>query len=99
MKGLLLDVDYAEEEAQPCIRLFLKSRTGTVVAIDPTFEQYFYVTTSNAEKVAKLISKLELSERERTIKPKSVDIVERTFLCHKVEVLRVAFTTQRICRR
>lgn len=91
MKGLLLDVDYAEEEAQPCIRLFLKSETGVVVAIDPTFEQYFYVTTSNAEKVAKLISKLELSEHGRTIKPKSVDIVERTFLGHKVEVLKVAF--------
>jgi len=91
MKGLLLDVDYAEEEAQPRIRLFLKSGTESVVAIDPTFEQYFYVTTSNAEKVAKLISKLELTESGRTIKPKSVDIVERTFLGHRVEVLKVAF--------
>jgi len=88
---LLLDVDYAEEEAQPRIRLFLKSGAETVVAIDPTFEQYLYATTTNAGKVAKLISKLELSERGLTIKPKSVDIVERTFLGHEVEAVKVTF--------
>ena len=91
MKGLLLDVDYAEEEAQPRIRLFLKSGADMIVAIDPTFEQYLYVTASDAEKTAKLISKLELSEHGRTLKPKSVNVFKRTFLGSEIETVKVAF--------
>ena len=90
MKGLLLDVDYAEEEAQPRIRLFLKSGAETVVAIDPTFEQYLYVITSDAKK-AKLISKLELSEYGRILKPKSAELVKRTLLGREVEAVKVTF--------
>jgi DNA polymerase I len=91
MKGLLLDIDYAEEDAQPRIKLFLKGGADTVVAVDPTFEQYLYATASDTEKAAKLISKLELSEYGRTLKPKSVELVKRTLLGREVEAVKVTF--------
>lgn len=91
MRGLLLDVDYAEEEEQPCVRLFVKNGIETVMAIDPSFEQYLYVVASDSNKTAKLISKLELSERGQTVKPKSVKIVKRTFLGREVEAIKVSF--------
>ena len=91
IKGLLFDVDYAEEEAQPRIRLFLKSGGETIVAIDPTFEQYLYVTANDPRKVARLISKLELSEHGRTVKLKSIDIVKRTFLGRETDAIKVTF--------
>ncbi|MDI6643021.1 MAG: DNA-directed DNA polymerase [Candidatus Hodarchaeaceae archaeon] len=92
MKGLLLDVDYAEEEMQPCIRLFIKSGSETLVAIDPSFEQYLYATASDPEKAAKLVSKLELTERGRAVKPKSVEVVKRTFLGREVGAIKVSFS-------
>ena len=89
MKGLLLDIDYAEEEARPCVRLFLKSGSETVMATDPSFEQYFYVVASDPEKTAKLI-KLELMEREEKIRPSSVEVVKRTFLGREVNAIKVS---------
>ena len=91
MKGLLLDVDYAEEEERPCIRLFIKSGSETVVAIDPSFEQYLYATASDPEKTAKLVSKLELTERGQTVRPKSVGVAKRTFLGREVGTIKVSF--------
>ena len=91
MKGLLLDVDYAEEEAQPRIRLFLKSGAETVMAIDPSFEQYLYLTATDVKEAAKLISKLELSQHGRVIKPKSAEILKRNFLGREVEAVKVTF--------
>jgi DNA polymerase I len=91
MKGLLLDVDYAEEGEKPCIRLFLKSGGETLVAIDPTFEQYLYVTADDAARAAKLISKLDLSERRRILKPKSVEPVKRSLMGREVDAVRVVF--------
>ncbi len=91
MKGLLLDVDYAEEEKKPCIRLFVKSGPETVVVIDPSFEQYLYATASDPEKAAKLVSKLELTEWGRAAKPKSVETVKRTFLGREVGAIKVSF--------
>ena len=87
----MLDVDYAEEEEIPCIRLFVKSEGEVVIAIDPTFEQYLCLTATNPAKVAKLISKLELSERGRVIKPKSAEPIKRSFLGRDVEAVKVAF--------
>ncbi len=91
MKGLLLDVDYAEEEEQPRVRLFIKDGSETVVAIDPSFEQYLYVVANDPERTAKLISKLELTEHGQTVKPKSVKVVRRTFLGREVEAIKVSF--------
>lgn len=91
MKGLLLDVDYAEEEAQPCVRLFIKDGSETAMGIDPSFEQYLYVVASDPNKTAKLISKLELTEHGQTVKPKSVKVVRRTFLGREVEAIKVSF--------
>jgi len=91
MKGLLLDVDYAEEEAQPCVRLFIKDGSETVAAIDPSFEQYLYVVANDPERTAKLISKLELTEHGQTVKPKSVKVMRRTLLDREVEAIKVSF--------
>ena len=90
MKGFLLDADYAEEEARPSVRMFLKSGSKTVIAIDPAFEQYFYVVADNPEKTAKLISRIEVVEREEKIKPKSVEVVGRTFFGDKVDTIKVS---------
>jgi DNA polymerase I len=91
MKGSLLDVDYAEEEEQPCVRLFIKDGSEMVMAIDPSFEQYLYVVASDPNKTAKLISKLELTERGQMVRPKSVKVVRRTFLGREVEAIKVSF--------
>jgi DNA polymerase I len=91
MEGLLLDVDCTEEEAQPCVRLFIKDRSETVVAIDPSFEQYLYVVASDPRKTAELISKLGLTERGQVIRPKSVRVVKRTLLGREVEAIKVSF--------
>jgi DNA polymerase I len=91
MKGLLLDVDYAEEEAQPRVRLFIKDGSETVAAIDPSFEQYLYVIANDPERTAKLISKLELTEHGQTVKPKSVKVMRRTLLDREVEAIKVSF--------
>ena len=86
-----MDVDYAEEEAQPCVRLFVKDGSETAMAIDPSFEQYLYVVAGDPNKTAKIISKLELTEYGQTVKPKSVKVVKRTFLGREVEAIKVSF--------
>ena len=91
MEGLLIDVDYAEEEEVPSIRLFVKSGGEVLIAIDPSFEQYLYLTASDARMVSRLISKLELSERGRVIRPRSVESVKRSFLGRGVEAVKVTF--------
>ncbi len=92
LKGLLLDVDYAEDDAKPRVRLFIKDGSETVMAIDPSFEQYLYATASDPKKAAKLISKLEQTEREQTARPKSVEVMKRTFLGNEVEAIKVSFS-------
>ncbi len=87
----MLDVDYAEEEEQPRIRLFIKGESGPVMAIDPSFEQYLYATVSDPQKVVKLVSKLELTENGHTVKPKSVEVVERKLLSRDVATIKVSF--------
>ncbi|MEM2907862.1 MAG: DNA-directed DNA polymerase [Candidatus Hadarchaeales archaeon] len=91
MKGLLLDNDYAEEEERPCIRLFLKCDGETIIAIDPNFEPYLYVMADEPARVAKMISKIELREASRTLKPKSVELVDRTYLGREVKAIKVTF--------
>jgi len=91
MKGLLLDVDYAEEEEKPSIRLFVKTGSEVLVAIDPDFEEYFYVVSDHPAKASKLIEKVEVEEDGVSIRPKGVEIVKRTFLGNEVEAIKVSF--------
>ncbi|MGC8816355.1 MAG: DNA-directed DNA polymerase [Candidatus Hadarchaeum sp.] len=91
MRGLLLDIDFAEEEERPNIRLFVKTGTETVVAVDTTFEEYFYVVSDHPDKTSKLIEKIELEEDGVRVRPKYVEIVKRTFLGCEVEAIRVSF--------
>jgi len=87
MEGLLLDNDYAEEEAKPFVRLFLKRDGETVTALDPNFETYLYAVAEQPERVAKMVGKLQVHD----IKPKSVELMERTFLGKKVNAIKVSF--------
>lgn len=87
MEGLLLDNDYVEEETRPCIRLFLKSKGEIITALDSSFEPYLYVVADEPERAAKMINKLQVQD----FKPKSVELVNRTFLGRKVKAIKVSF--------
>ncbi|MFH1821245.1 MAG: DNA-directed DNA polymerase [Methanobacteriota archaeon] len=91
MKGLLLDVDYAEEETRPRVRLFIKSGPETIVAVDPNFEEYLYATSDEPARTAKLIHKIELAEDGKLIKPKNVEVVKRTLLGKEIDAIKVSF--------
>jgi DNA polymerase I len=91
LEGLLLDSDYAEEEKQPCIRLFIKNENGTIVAVDQNFKPYLYVVADEPTKVVKAIGKLQMEEENRTIKPESVGLANRTFLGQEVKAIKVTF--------
>ena len=91
MKGLLLDLDYEEEDTGPRVRLFIKTDQGTVVAADNSFENYLYAVSENPVKTARLISKLEAVEDGETIRPKSVEVVKRKLLGAEVEAIKVSF--------
>jgi len=86
-----LDSDYAEEEKQPCIRLFIKNENGTIVAVDQNFKPYLYVVADEPTKVVKAIGKLQMEEENRTIKPESVGLANRTFLGQEVKAIKVTF--------
>jgi len=87
MEGLLLDNDYAEEEAKPYVRLFLKRNGEAIIALDPNFETYLYVVADQPERAAKMVGKLQV----RDLRPKSVELVGRTFLGKKVNAIKVSF--------
>ena len=86
-----MDSDYAEEEKQPCIRLFIKNENGTIVAVDQNFKPYLYVVADEPTKVVKAIGKLQMEEENRTIKPESVGLANRTFLGQEVKAIKVTF--------
>jgi DNA polymerase I len=87
MEGLLLDNDFAEEEDKPYVRLFLKRDGETIAALDPNFETYLYVVADHPDRVLKMVSKVEV----HGLRPKSVELVNRTFLGKKVDAIKVAF--------
>jgi len=87
MEGLLLDNDFAEEEDKPYVRLFLKRDGETIAALDPNFETYLYVVADHPNRVLKMVGKVEV----HGLRPKSVELVNRTFLGKKVEAIKVAF--------
>ena len=91
----MLDSDYVEEEKQPCVRLFIKGEKGTMVATDPNFKLYLYVVADDPTKAAKAITKLQMEEEGRTIKPESAKIVDRTFLGQELKAIKVTFDSYR----
>ncbi len=91
MKGLLIDVDYSEKEALPLVRLFMKSRFETIVALDPSFEDYLYVVSKEPQKTVKLISKIELHENGKLIKPKKAEVVKRNLMGVEIDAIEVTF--------
>lgn len=87
MEGLLLDNDFAEEEDKPYVRLFLKRDGETIAALDPNFETYLYVVGDQPDRVLKMVGKVEV----HGLRPKSAELVNRTFLGKKVDAIKVAF--------
>jgi DNA polymerase I len=87
MKGILFDIDYSDE--RELVRLYLRAGRGWVVADDRDFKQCFFVTGNNPEKLARLISKLRLSEDGSLIKPQKVELVECTRLGVPVRAIKV----------
>jgi DNA polymerase I len=91
LKGLLLDVDYAEEEESPSVRLFIKTKDGAYVAIDPNFEDYLYVVSDDPRKTLKVISKLEVEDDGNLIRPRKVESVKRKLLGDRIDAIKVSF--------
>jgi len=87
VEGLLLDVDYSEEAPLP--RLYLKTGQGVKVILDPGFDFSFYVRAEDPHLLARMISKLEVKEKERVVSPKRVEVVRRKKLGREEEVVRV----------
>lgn len=83
-------MDYSEEEEQPVVRLFIKGEEFSV-ALDQSFEQYFFVEAEDPEKTKKIISKLEITEQGRTVRPKAAELVKRTRLGLELEAIKVSF--------
>ena len=89
MEGLLLDVDYVEDEEHPSMRIYLKAGGEKVVAVDRNFRQYFYVLAEDPGRAAGVISKVEVSERGRTVRPAAVEVVKRTRLGREVNAVKI----------
>ncbi|MEA1904532.1 MAG: 3'-5' exonuclease, partial [Candidatus Hadarchaeota archaeon] len=94
MKGLLLDSDYVKKGERSLMRLFVKRGDETITALDPSFEPYLYAVAERPGRIAKAIGKLQVQKSGRTLKPKSVEVVERTLLGKKVESVKVTFHHQ-----
>jgi DNA polymerase I len=87
MEGLLLDNDFAEEEDKPYVRLYIKRGEETIAALDPNFETYLYVVADHLDRVLKLLGKVDV----HGLRPKSIELVKKTFLGKKVDAIKVAF--------
>ncbi len=92
MRGLLLDSDYLKRRDPPCMRLFVKSGDEVITVLDPNFRHYFYVTSEEPEKLADALEKVEADRRGETVKPKSVEVVERKRLGDTKKVVKVIVT-------
>jgi DNA polymerase I len=88
VEGLLLDVDYAEEEV-PSPRLYLKTREGVKTVLDQGFDLSFYLTAEDPHRLAKMASKVEVVEKGQPLSPKRVEVVGKKKLGREEEVLRV----------
>ncbi|MEM3012352.1 MAG: DNA-directed DNA polymerase [Candidatus Hadarchaeales archaeon] len=94
LEGLLLDVDQAEE-GLPSLALYLKRGGKVEVVQDPSFEPSFYFTAEDPQRVAKLVSKVEVTEKGETLRPKRVEVVRRGLLGKEVEAVRVFLESPR----
>lgn len=95
MKGLLLDSDYLKGREPPAMRLFLKKDNEVVTVLDPHFRHYFYVVADNPHRTAEIIRKVEAERREKTVKPKSVEVTESRLLGEEREVIKVIVSNPR----
>ena len=89
MRGILLDVEIAEEEEHPVVRLVLKDGSRKVMVLDHAFSHYFYALGEDPEKLSELISGVEAEYRERKVRPKAVEAVRRTIRGKEVRAVRI----------
>jgi DNA polymerase I/DNA polymerase-2 len=86
MKLYLLDADYTDENGQSVIRLFCKDNKGnTIVCLDYGFEPYFYILPKE-RKEKELKKRIEAI---KSVKVKSVEIIERTLSGEKKKFVKV----------
>ncbi|MEM2874418.1 MAG: DNA-directed DNA polymerase [Candidatus Hadarchaeales archaeon] len=95
MRGILLDVDFAEEEESPVIRLVVKEGHRKTILLDPSFSHYFYAVGDDAEKLARLISRAEGESRGRRVAPGSAEVVRRTVSGREIEAVKVVLSHPR----
>jgi DNA polymerase I/DNA polymerase-2 len=86
MKLCLLDADYVDENGSSVIRLFCKDNKGkTIVCLDYDFEPYFYILPKGG-KEKELKKRVEAI---KSVKVKSVEIIERTLSGEKKKFVKV----------
>jgi len=95
LRGLLLDVDLAEEENSPVIRLIVKEGRRKITVLDPNFSHYFYAIGDNPGELSKLVSKVEDKSGERIVRPKSAKVVRRTLGGSDVNAVKVSLFSPR----
>ncbi len=91
--GQLLHVDCETEDNKPVLRLLLADESGRrIVALDDSFEPYFYAIPEKAEDIKNLadrIAKLEFMDAGRIIKPKRTEIVKKRVGIEEKDVIKI----------
>jgi len=87
--GAVIDIDYLNKNDESVIRLTVKGRDGKSYEVfDDKFKPYFYLVPSK-ELDQEFVEAVSTSENGRTIKSKSVTIVQKSVLGKNVSVYRV----------
>lgn len=65
LNGVLLDVDYqTNDQNESVIQLFVRTKNGLEVLLDPAFKPYFFVVCTDSKTVAEQIKKTEFGEEK-----------------------------------
>ena len=86
-KFCLLDIDYVlDEQRRPIIRIFGKTDKGdSVVALDKSFEPYFYAVAEDLEDAEKDVKGL----KSESFKIEKVKVLKRFYKNREMEILKI----------
>ena len=91
--GQLLHVDYEIMDDKPVIRLLLADEKGRkIVALDDSFEPYFYVIPEDHNSIHELASaleKLEFMEGGKIIKPKKAEVIRKKIGVEEKQIIKL----------
>ncbi len=85
MEGWLIDADYITENDRAVVRLWCKDEDGIFVVHDRNFTPYFYVIPFEDFEPMNVV----VETRNRAIKPKNAEVVEKRVFGKKIEVYRI----------